>query len=753
MSREREILDLIADAILITDDETASVLEANTAAARLFGYERDELIGQNLLNLSAEPQASLKAFEDRVVSIPLRRYRRKDGSTISLEITTMYGEWNGRKAHVATYRDISARVEAERALRASEERFRTLVEHLGVGACIVDPLEVVIFANDAAERIFGAPGSLVGKSLADFTDEAAFARIREETAHRRGGEQSNYGVWIRRPGGERRQLSVIATPQFDDKGTFTGTFGIFQDVTEQTLLQQSLQRERNLLRTLINNLPDHIYLRDRDNRFILANRAVAAFMGAADPELLAGKRDSDFYPPRLAAQFAADDRLILEQGKSIVNQERFDKSASGEQRWMMTTKVPLFDETGKVIGLIGISRDFTESRETKEALRRSQEQLQQGLKMEAIGRLAGGIAHDFNNLLTVIKGFAELIDARLPSGDPSKAEIAEIKGASERAATLTSQLLAFGRKQMLHPRIVKLNDVVLAMRNMLPRIIGEDVELSVLLAEDSGSIKADQGQLEQVIMNLSVNARDAMPRGGRLTIATKNRAIGADMKSVHPEIRIGEYVALVVTDTGVGMDSATRARIFEPFFTTKELGKGTGLGLSTVYGIVKQSEGFIYCDSTPGKGTTFAIYFPRVAEAVEVARPEQSAAARGTGSETVLLVEDEEALRVFVRSTLQKHGYTVMDARDGLSALDLLSRGNHPFDVLVTDVVMPRMGGYELAQRVLRARPGTRILYMSGYAEESIMPSFITGRRVDLIRKPFDAADLLSRLREVLDRG
>ena len=610
MNRDRDILDLMADAVLITDDETACVVEANTAATLMLGYDREELIGISLRKLSAEPEASQKAFQERLVFIPLRHYRRKDGSTIALEITTTYATWDGRSAHVATYRDVSARVEAEHALRESEERFRSLAENLGVGVSIVDPSELVRFANQAAERTFGVRHGLVGRNLAEFTEEAELARIREETARRKRGEKSSYIITIRRPDGERRQLSVIATPQFDNRKVFTGTIGIFQDITEQTRLQQSLQRERNLLLTLINNLPDHIYLRDRENRFVLANRAVAEWMGAGDPALLEGKRDSDFFPPEVAAQFAEDDRLILEEGKSIINQERRDTSASGTQRWVMTTKVPLFDESGQVMGLVGIGRDFTESRDTKEALRRSQEQLQQGQKMEAIGRLAGGIAHDFNNLLTVITGFAELIDARLPRGDPSKTEISEIRRASERAATLTAQLLAFGRKQLLQLRVVNLSHVVRAMRTMLPRILGEDIELSVHLSEDAGSIRADQGQLEQVIMNLSVNARDAMPRGGRLTITTENRTIGSETTRDHPEIKAGEYVSLVVSDTGVGMDASTLSRIFEPFFTTKEMGKGTGLGLATVYGIIKQSDGYIYCDSSPGKRDILPHLFP-----------------------------------------------------------------------------------------------------------------------------------------------
>ena len=511
MSLESDILDFIGDAVLVSDDETVSVLEANAAAAQLLGYTREELVGMRLADLSDEPEASLKAFAERVVEIPLRRYSRKNGTVVDLEITTRYGRWKGKNAHVATYRDVSKREEAACALRQSEER---------------------------------------------------------------------------------------------------------------------LKRERNHLLTLINNLPDHIYLRDRENRFILANRAVAEFMGAADPDALVGKKDSDFYAAEVAAQFAEDDRLILEQGKSIINQERCDRSASGAPRWVMTTKVPIMDEAGRVLGLVGIGRDFTESRDTKEALRGSQEQLQQRQKMEAIGKLAGGIAHDFNNLLTVIKGFAELIDGRLHDGDPSKAEIREIRGAAQRAARLTAQLLAFGRKQILQPRVVRLNDVVLTMRNMLLRILGEDIKLSMRLGDETGSIRADLGQLEQVIMNLSVNARDAMRRGGELTISTENREVEEDVRREHPEVKPGRYVVLSVVDTGTGMDADTLARIFEPFFTTKEPGKDTGLGLSTVYGIVKQSSGYVYCKSAPGEGTAFAIYFP------PGFRP-QSGAARGGAGESL----------------------------------------------------------------------------------------------------------------------
>jgi CheY-like chemotaxis protein len=371
--------------------------------------------------------------------------------------------------------------------------------------------------------------------------------------------------------------------------------------------------------------------------------------------------------------------------------------------------------------------------------------------MEAIGRLAGGVAHDFNNLLGVITGYGELVLKRLAATDPLHAKVAQILRAGERAAGLTRQLLAFSRQQVLQPKILDVNIVVSEMDSMLRRLIGEDVELTTVLEPQLGSIKADPGQLEQIVMNLAVNARDAMPDGGRLTIETRNvDDLENECAASPPTATPGGFVMLSISDTGSGMDDNVRAHIFEPFFTTKELGKGTGLGLSTVYGIVKQSGGCIAVDSEVGLGTTFRIYLPRIEEAVQPPA-EENPPARATGSETVLLVEDEAALRDLLRETLEAEGYATLVARDGAQALQIADAHAGVIDLLVTDVIMPGITGRAAADAIREARPGIRVLYISGYTDEAIMRHGVLGAGVAFLNKPFACETLLSKVRELLD--
>jgi len=386
----------------------------------------------------------------------------------------------------------------------------------------------------------------------------------------------------------------------------------------------------------------------------------------------------------------------------------------------------------------------------EEALRRSQEELSQARKMEAVGRLAGGVAHDFNNLITVIHGYAELVEESLPEAGPARADIREVKRAAERAADLTAQLLAFSRKQILQPRVVSLNEIVRRMEKMLPRMIGEDIELAILLHPDAGNVKADPGQIEQVIMNLAVNSRDAMPRGGTLSIMTG--AVGPGDAFTHAEMRPAHYVTMTIADTGVGMDAETRARVFEPFFTTKEMGKGTGLGLATVYGIIKQSEGYIYCTSEPGTGTSFQVYLPRVFEprSADPSQPLPERAARG--GVTILLVEDEEALRRYCRSILQRSGYAVLEAGSSEEALDVVKSTHPNLGLLLTDVVLPRASGPELAKKLRSLLPDLKILFMTGYSEDLVSRHEMLPPGADVLEKPFDATVLLGRIQKALSR-
>src|SRR5208282_4392442 len=402
---------------------------------------------------------------------------------------------------------------------------------------------------------------------------------------------------------------------------------------------------------------------------------------------------------------------------------------------------------GQVEKLVIVNRDVS-------ARRSLEEQFRQAQKMEAVGRLSGGIAHDFNNLLGVIIGYAEFLQERMVPEDSLRGSVDEILKAGKRAASLTRQLLAFSRQQVLDPKVIDLNSVVLDTEKLLRRLIGEDIELTTPLSPDVGRVKADQGQIEQVIMNLAVNARDAMPQGGKLTISTENMVMDEEFVRRYPyPVQPGPYICLTVTDSGIGMDAETKARAFEPFFTTKEKGKGTGLGLSTVYGVVKQSGGYIDVYSSPGVGTTFKIYLPRVDEAIrEEAGPPGAAGKSMDGKETILLAEDEPALRRLTRNTLELSGYKVLEAKDGVEALEVSENHEGEIDLLLTDIVMHGMGGHALAQELTRRRPETRVVYMSGYTGQTAGSQGPIEPGSDFLSKPFTRNTLVRKIRDALDR-
>ena len=388
------------------------------------------------------------------------------------------------------------------------------------------------------------------------------------------------------------------------------------------------------------------------------------------------------------------------------------------------------------------------------ALRASQSQLEHSQKLEAIGQLAGGVAHDFNNMLTAIIGYTDLSLRRVGLENPIRRNLEETKKAAERAASLVRQLLAFSRKQILEPKVLDLNEVVKDMHKMLTRLIGENIQLATRLETELGSVKADPCQVEQIIVNLVVNARDAMPRGGRVTVETANVTLDEQNALKHVSVKPGEYVMLAVSDTGSGMDQETQARIFEPFFTTKEVGKGTGLGLSTVYGIVKQSGGNIWVYSEQGLGTVFKVYLPRIDDATASTIANQSQETNTPrGTETILLVEDEEVVRGLTRKILMQAGYNVLDAKGGDEAIRLCSLHVGPIDLLLTDVVMPEVSGKEVADRLLELRPSIRVLYMSGYTDEAIVQHGVLDANVKFIQKPFTWAGLTRKVREVLNRN
>ena len=512
------------------------------------------------------------------------------------------------------------------------------------------------------------------------------------------------------------------------------------------VIRYAIERKRaeatlRWLTLAVDQSPASVFITDPQGTIQYVNRKFTEVTGYARDEAIGQNPrmlKSDLTPPEhYAALWAA-----IRRGETW-RAEIQNRRKTGALYWDAVVISPIRDSQGVISHFLAIQEDVTERK-------RLEEQLRQAQKMEAVGRLAGGVAHDFNNVLTAIFGYAELVAEEFPKDSPARQDIEEIRKASHRAAALTRQLLAFSRQQVLEPIVLCLNDLVEDVDKMLQRLIGEDVALSLTLAPGLGNARVDPGQFHQVLMNLVVNARDAMPTGGKLLIETANADLTEQYAEVHQPVSPGRYVMLAVSDTGIGMDRETKAKIFEPFFTTKEKGRGTGLGLSTVYGIVKQSGGYIWVYSEPGRGTTFKIYLPQVdAPAKPLAPP---AEARGVaGTETILLAEDDEILRPLAKGLLEKLGYRVLDAESAEQALALARHHAGVIHLLVADVVMPGASGRELARRLAESRPDTRVLYMSGYTDDAIVQHGMLEPGLHFLQKPFTPAALARKLREVLD--
>ncbi|HET7789571.1 MAG TPA: ATP-binding protein [Gemmatimonadales bacterium] len=525
----------------------------------------------------------------------------------------------------------------------------------------------------------------------------------------------------------------------DEIGRLERAFDVMAAALERH--EQALRRSEEKYRALVENSPYGISRTTPDGRFIDANPALARILGydSVDDLIELDVASGVYRDP--AARAGVVERIAAAGG--FLQQEIEVRRKDGSPVLVRATARLVRGDVAAPPYLETITEDVTERRALEEQLRQAQ-------KMDAIGRLAGGVAHDFNNLLTAIIGYADLIEADLGAASPHTEDVREIRLAADRAAVLTRQLLAFSRQQVLAPRVMDLNETVSGMRNMLRRLIGEDIELIVQSTPELGHVRADPGQMEQVVLNLALNARDAMPRGGRLIIETANVELDEEYARGHLGGTAGPHVMLAVTDTGVGMDAVTRARIFEPFFTTKEKGKGTGLGLATVYGIVRQSGGSIWVYSEPGAGTIFKVYFPR---SFDVATPAVGALQRAEadGTETVLVVEDDDAVRTLARRGLEGYGYRVIEARNPGEAVAVSERHVGSIHLLVTDVVMPGQYGPELAQALRRERPELRVLYMSGYTDNAIAHQGLLEAGSAFLEKPFTPGNLAAKVRATLD--
>jgi two-component system, cell cycle sensor histidine kinase and response regulator CckA len=622
---------------------------------------------------------------------------------------------------------------------------RNLQENLALLQAITEGTSDVIFVKDlegrylmmnpAGARAFGRRvEEVIGKATTDlFSPEIGRRILEHDRAVVRSGAVQTFEELVTLAGVPRVYLSTRA-PYRDPDGRTIGLVGIARDITDRIQAEEEIRRSQQKLRIHFEHTPLAVVEWDVEFRVVAWNSSAERIFGYSRQEAV-GRHGSFIFPPLSRQHMDQIWYLLMHQqggnASTIENLTKDGRSISCE--WYNT---PLVDSSGRVLGAASLVQDVTERVALDQKLRQSQ-------KMEAIGRLAGGVAHDFNNLLTVINGYSKMALGHLRSSDPLREHLAEINKAGGRAAELTRQLLAFSRKQILQVRALDLNRIVEDMESMLGRLVGEDVELRLTLSVENPLVQADPHQLEQVLMNLTVNARDAMPEGGLLVIETNVVEMDGSGRQAPVEAPAGRYAVLRVSDTGAGMDEATRQQIFEPFFTTK--GQGTGLGLSTVQGIVAQSAGYIQVESEPGRGTTFQIFLPAQAESrVEGGKPAAVPALRGR--ETVLVVEDQENVRDYTLAALQEYGYRAIAAANAGEALAICGREGSPIDLVLTDVVMPHMSGWELVERLSKIRPEMKALYMSGYAEQAR----VLEQSTHFIEKPFSPGELARKVREVL---
>jgi two-component system cell cycle sensor histidine kinase/response regulator CckA len=625
-------------------------------------------------------------------------------------------------------------------LRDREVRFRRLFESGVAGVIISDFDGNFKEANDAFLRMLGYSHEEMVAGRLNWGVISPLDRVVPDTEERAQLRATGFlplseRVYVHKDG--RHIAALVGSAAL--AGT-TECITYVTDISARKEAETGLRKSEEQYRALFEHSPISKFLCDKDSlRFLAVNDAAIRSYGYSRNEFLRMTL-KDILPPEDVQGAVASIRMSEEGMTKPVSRKHRKKDGSLID---VEISVHSFIVGGKST-MLTVALDVTERN-------RMEGQLRQAQKMEAIGCLAGGVAHDFNNLLSIILSYSDMLASSLKSGDPMRDDLEEILGAGKRAADLTRQLLAFSRKQILQPKILDLNVAIGGVAKMLRRLVGTDVELTVVSGIGLGKVKVDPGQVEQVLMNLVVNARDAMPSGGKLTIETANVDLDSSCAAPHVSVKPGKYVMLAVTDTGSGMDAETRERIFEPFFTTKEKGKGTGLGLSTVFGIVQQSEGSVWVYSEPGEGTTIKVYLPQTDGGCEVSIEAAPVIRTRRGSETILLVEDEEAVRALTRTILERHGYHVLEAQNGGDALLICEQHKATIHLLLTDVVMPRMSGRKLAERLAALRPEMKVLFMSGYTDDSIVRHGVLDSDVAFLQKPITPETLTRKLREVIE--
>jgi PAS domain S-box-containing protein len=796
-------------------DMQGRFLDVNDAYCRLIGYSRDELLTMRISDVEAveKPEETARRIQkimegggDRFET----HHKCKDGRIIDIEVSVNYMEVGGGRMFVFL-RDITERKRAEEAIRRSEEEAKQLSQENGVVAEIGRIISSTLNIDEVYERFAEEVRKLIpfDRIVINVIDTEKSTVSNVYMAGKGISDRKVGEIYALKGSGSAEMVRtkstlLIQTEDFNEyKDRFPMLLSTFQagfrsimnvplfskgqivgglllrsykpyaytdnDVrlaervgnqiagaianaqlfTERKRAEEALYEGEKRFRDLFDEAPVGYHELDTEGRIRRINRTELEMLGYTAEEMLDQpvwkfivEKESQ---ERVKAKLAGD----TPSGKAF---ERTYRRKDGTTFPVLIEDRLLRDSEGRATGIRSTIQDITELKRIEKEMASLEEQLRQSQRIEAIGRLAGGIAHDFNNLLTVIKGYSELLLIKLKEGDPLKGNIEEIHRASQRATDLTRQLLAFSRRQILAFKVLDLNTILQDMDKMLHRLIGEDIELVYLLSDHLGKVRTDPGQIEQVILNLAVNARDAMPSGGKLTIETANLELDETYAHTHVEMKPGPYVMLSVSDTGCGMSPEVKEHLFEPFFTTKEKGKGTGLGLSTVYGIVKQSEGDVWVYSEPGQGTTFKIYLPRVEEEASALPHGDDKDSLPWGRETVLLVEDELSVRGLAVQVLRENGYNLLEAANGIEALRMAQEYAGEIHLLLTDVVMPQMGGKELADRLKPLRPDIKVLFTSGYTDNAIVHHGVLEPGIDFLQKPFSPVTLAQKVRKVLDK-
>ncbi|MEP7226786.1 MAG: PAS domain S-box protein [Gemmatimonadales bacterium] len=734
-------------------------LRVNRAVCEILGVARENLIGFSVdasthpddVSADSEALRLLLAGECRTYTME-RRYVRPSGKIVwTLVNVSLVPGPEGQPGHlIAAIQDITERKHSDTALRESEERYRLLSGASKEAIWDWDLATDRLIWEEGTGPLLDYQRSEMGDTVSWWYDrinpadrERVMASLDTALAEGRDAWTEEYR--FRRADGSYAVVQDRAHIARDETGAPVRVISAMSGLSNAHRADRQLQQVLDALQVGVSVV-------DKQGRIVVANSSDRQIWGGGADQGVREVAEHRGWWADTGEQVRPEEWGALRAigGEFSADEEVRIETVDGEQKTILNSATPLLDESGEIIGAVNVSQDVTATKAAEATRAHLEDQVHRAQKMEAVGRLAGGIAHDFNNLLTGILSYSDLILQELRPADPLRADVEQIRDAGQRAANLTRQLLAFSRRQVLQPRVLSLNALVTELEPMLSRLAGPAVTIETELYPALGSALLDQARVEQVLVNLVVNAGEAMPEGGRIRISSANwkDEAGAGQGGVGP--RQQEYVSLWVSDTGVGMDAATQSRIFEPFFTTKQPGSGIGLGLSTAYGIVEQSGGNITVESAPGQGTTFGVHFPRVDAVAEAPATEPPPSATG-GKETLLLVEDEAPVRDSVRRLLEWHGYTVIEARNGADALQIYDGDEQEIDLVLTDLIMPGMGGHELVERLRARHPDLRVLFMSGYADKP-MPNNGTARSgTAYLEKPFTVELLMQRLREVLD--